>query len=272
VEEEDYLTPLKEQRAAARHIELEIQNSDHCFVEFGFRFSETETRIKKFQESLETVEGEDAEWVALQIRELQNQMIFLRQLLQGVPTLDEKQLNELYQYDLLQIPLLQRWMMYNSWKVKALEIQEERAAQLEKLYFENANKLKDVRNLESAEICQKADIVGLTTTGAARQRALLNHLKPKIGNILFFILQQSIHYFILYHSNFYSPFIVVVEEAAEVLESHVVCALSTSCQQLILIGKSNCNKTMVQIILYTFENLNRRPSATEATCNSIPIS
>ncbi|EFX71347.1 hypothetical protein DAPPUDRAFT_129702 [Daphnia pulex] len=86
---------------------------------------------------------------------------------------------------------------------------KERAAQLEKLYFENAKKLKDVRNLESAEICQKADIVGLTTTGAAKQRALLNHLKPKI---------------------------VVVEEAAEVLESHVVCALSTSCQQLVLIG------------------------------------
>ncbi len=248
------MTPLKEQRAAARHIELEIQNNDHCFVEFGFRFSETETRIKKFKESLETVEGEDAEWVALQIRELQNQMIFLRQLLQGVPTLDEKQLNELYQYDLLQIPLLQRWMMYNSWKVKALEIQEERAAQLEKLYFENANKLKDVRNLESAEICQKADIVGLTTTGAAKQRALLNHLKPKIGNI-YFAMINSITLFFITQIFIPPPLIVVVEEAAEVLESHVVCALSTSCQQLVLIGKSIiCNKTMVQIILYSFES------------------
>jgi hypothetical protein len=129
----------------------------------------------------------------LQIQELQNQVFFLRQLLQGVPTLDEKQLNELYQYDLLQIPLLQRWMMYNSWKVKALEIQEERAAQLEKLYFENANRLKDVRNLESAEICENADIVGLTTTGAARQRALLNHLKPKIGNIYFATINSILY-------------------------------------------------------------------------------
>jgi hypothetical protein len=30
---------------------------------------------------------------------------------------------------------------------------------------------------------------------------------------------------------------VIVEEAAEVLEAHTVTALSTSCQQLILIGK-----------------------------------
>jgi hypothetical protein len=86
--------------------------------------------------------------------------------------------------------------MYNSWKVKALEIQEERAAQLEKLYFENANKLKDVRNLESAEICQKADIVGLTTTGAAKQRALLNHLKPKIGNIYVAMINSITLFFI----------------------------------------------------------------------------
>ena len=83
-------------------------------------------------------------------------------------------------------------MMYNSWKVKALEVLEKEAAQLEKFYFENANRLKDARNLESAEICQKADIVGLTTTGAARHRALLNHLKPKIGKISFSILQKLI--------------------------------------------------------------------------------
>ena len=180
MEEEDFLGSLK-----AQHFPNELVNeSDYnLFVKFCYNFSETETMIKKFQDSLDTVEGEDADWMRFRIRELQHQVLLLRQLLQGVPTLDETRLNELYKYDLMQIPLLQRWMMYNSWKVKALEIQKERAAQLEKLYFENANRLKDVRNLESAEICRKADVVGLTTTGAARHRALLNHLKPKIGKI-----------------------------------------------------------------------------------------
>jgi hypothetical protein len=191
VEEEDYLASLREQKFS-RNNEFENENND-LFVKFCYKFSETETLIETFQYSLDTVEGEDAEWMALQIRELQNQMFFLHQLLQGVPTLDEKQLNELYQYNLMQIPLLQRWMMYNSWKVKALEIKEKRAAQLEKLYFANANRLKDVRNLESAEICENADIVGLTTTGAARQRALLNHLKPKIGNIYFATINSILY-------------------------------------------------------------------------------
>jgi hypothetical protein len=186
------LASLKEQQFS-RNLKAENENSNRFFVKFCYKFSETDASIKKWKDSLESVEGEDAEWMRSEIRGLQDRMFLLRQLLQGVPTLDEEQLNELYNRDLMQIPLHQRWMMYNSWKLKALEIEEERAAQLEKLYFENANKLKDVRNLESAEICQRADIVGLTTTGAARQRALLNHLKPKIGNIFFATINSILY-------------------------------------------------------------------------------
>jgi hypothetical protein len=189
VEVEDFLELLKSHKVSEN---LKDESQNRFFVKFCYKCSETDASIKKLRESLDQVEGEDADCIRFQIQELRDQMMFLRQLLQGIPTLNEKQLNELYKHDLMQIPLLKRWMMYNSWKVKALEIQEERAALLEKLYFENANRLKDVRNLESAEICQNADIVGLTTTGAARQRALLNHLKPKIGKISFSILQKVI--------------------------------------------------------------------------------
>ena len=194
-EDNDYLGGFSEVQDVTRNLELEedfFGINNRFFVKFAYKSSETETSIKKFKESLDrpTVRREDADCIRFKIRKLQKQVWLLRELLQGVPTLDGKQLNELYKCDLMQIPLPQRWMMYNSWKVKALEIQEERAAQLETLYFENVNQLKDVRNLESAEICQKVDIVGLTTTAAARQRALLNHLKPKIGRILFSIFQK----------------------------------------------------------------------------------
>jgi hypothetical protein len=188
VEEEDYLASFKEHHVS-NQLKLENNSNNRFSVKFCYEFSETDAAITKYKESLDSVQGEDITWMSSKIKELQKQLFLLRQLLQGVPTLNEKQLNELYKYELMQIPLTQRWMMYNSWKVKALEIHEERAAQLEKLYLENANRLKDVRNLESAEICQKADIVGFTTTGAAKQRALLNHLKPKIGKIIHYIMQ-----------------------------------------------------------------------------------
>ncbi|KAI9558322.1 hypothetical protein GHT06_015075 [Daphnia sinensis] len=208
VEDDDHLASVKAHRFS-RHSNPEDEALKKVFVNFSYKFSEDETSIKEFRECLETVEEEDASWYEVNIRELQNRMLLLRQLLQTVPTLEDKQLDGLYKNDIMGIPLHIRWMMYNSWKAKALDIQEERVTKLEELYLTNANRLKDVRTLESAEICQNADIVGLTTTGAAKQRALLNHLKPKI---------------------------VIVEEAAEVLEAHVVCALSASCQQLVLIG------------------------------------
>ena len=56
---------------------------------------------------------------------------------------------------------------------------------------------------------KKADVIGMTTTGAAKYYEVLQHIKPKI---------------------------VIVEEAAEVLEGHIVTSLSEECEHLILIG------------------------------------
>lgn len=56
---------------------------------------------------------------------------------------------------------------------------------------------------------RKSDVIGLTTTGAARLHTTLQALNPKI---------------------------IIIEEAAEVLESHVVVSLSSKCEHLILIG------------------------------------
>ncbi|XP_053401223.1 NFX1-type zinc finger-containing protein 1-like [Mercenaria mercenaria] len=70
-------------------------------------------------------------------------------------------------------------------------------------------KLGEVRDMETLEILKEADIMGMTTTGAAKYRKLLQSVLPKI---------------------------IIVEEAAEVLESHIVTTLNSNCQHLILIG------------------------------------
>ena len=48
--------------------------------------------------------------------------------------------------------------------------------------------------------------------------------------------------------------LVIVEEAAEVLESHIVCSLTAECQQLIMIGKvpSFCVQALVVIFKLRF--------------------
>ncbi|ORX48781.1 P-loop containing nucleoside triphosphate hydrolase protein [Hesseltinella vesiculosa] len=71
---------------------------------------------------------------------------------------------------------------------------------------------KDIRKLRiesDALLCRQSRVVGLTSTGAAKHHDLLEAMKPTI---------------------------MVVEEAAEMLESHIVTALTSSLQHLILIG------------------------------------
>ncbi len=64
---------------------------------------------------------------------------------------------------------------------------------------------------------------------------------------------------------------VVVEEAAEVLESHIVCCLSQSCQHLILIGMYNATRQNFcdNYDINGLEILVRRSSAAEAVADCL---
>src|SRR4051812_30870421 len=68
---------------------------------------------------------------------------------------------------------------------------------------------QELDDLEKREVLEGARVVGMTTTGAAQLRALVQQLRPRI---------------------------VMIEEAAEVLESHILAALHPQLEHLILIG------------------------------------
>ncbi|KAL8616355.1 hypothetical protein ACOMHN_032209 [Nucella lapillus] len=76
-------------------------------------------------------------------------------------------------------------------------------------YNKGSQELKELRLGEDKAILEKATIIGMTTTGAARYRRVLTGVACPI---------------------------VILEEAAEVLEAHVVTTLHKTCQHLILIG------------------------------------
>ena len=69
------------------------------------------------------------------------------------------------------------------------------------------------------QLLQQADVIGLTTTGCAMNQALLRALKPRL---------------------------LVVEEAAEVLESQLIACMSESLSQLVLIGDHYQLKPSIQ--------------------------
>jgi hypothetical protein len=102
-----------------------------------------------------------------------------------------------------------RWNLYFYWldlykqeQVKKLDILNKEFRKSFKIY-------EELRDVENANLMKDALVIGMTTTGAARLRSSLQALK--------------------------SP-VVIVEEAAEVLEAHIITSLTEHCKHLILIG------------------------------------
>ncbi len=102
-----------------------------------------------------------------------------------------------------------RWQLYRYWVYEYCSKERRRMEMIQGKYENLSQELKEVRVEEDLSILRRANVIGMTTTGAAKYRNVLHRVGPKI---------------------------VVVEEAAEVLESHIITTLSAECQHLILIG------------------------------------
>ena len=103
----------------------------------------------------------------------------------------------------------QRWNLYRLWLQRAeknyLKQIQDKQPELEKFQA----RLNELREEENAIVLKNARVIGMTTTCAGKNRRILQRIRPKI---------------------------VLVEEAAEVLEAHIITSLTPGCQHLILIG------------------------------------
>lgn len=113
------------------------------------------------------------------------------------------------QEDLASLTTEERWKLYNFWRGRYLQSLEAQCEVKIREYDEACKELKVAQQNADRFTLETADIIGMTTTGAAKYQHVLHMVKPKI---------------------------VIVEEAAEVLESHIVSALNAGTQHLILIG------------------------------------
>ncbi|KAL2754249.1 hypothetical protein ACRALDRAFT_1049711 [Sodiomyces alcalophilus JCM 7366] len=111
--------------------------------------------------------------------------------------------------DINSLSPLERWAMAETWLARAREQQTGRL--LERL--NEANELRRAINKVHDDISRRtllqADVVGVTTTGLARNMAMLRHVRPKV---------------------------VVCEEAAEIMEAHLISALMPGVEHFIQIG------------------------------------
>ena len=102
-----------------------------------------------------------------------------------------------------------RYTLYNYWLMKKNMLLNEVIDIYSRDYCELSTELQK-KNIEiDSFVLKTAAIVGMTTTGAAKNSELLKRVKPRI---------------------------IFVEEAAEVLEAHIISSLSSELEHLILIG------------------------------------
>ncbi|KAM9759617.1 NFX1-type zinc finger-containing protein 1 isoform 1-T2 [Menidia menidia] len=112
-------------------------------------------------------------------------------------------------YDVWSLSLEDRWRLYRLWVTRYRVELRTKALVSEQAYQNAVDRLSDVKRRENLQILKRATVIGMTTTGAAKFREALQEVSPRV---------------------------VIVEEAAEVLEAHTITTLSRACQHLILIG------------------------------------
>ncbi|XP_063429947.1 NFX1-type zinc finger-containing protein 1-like [Mytilus trossulus] len=103
----------------------------------------------------------------------------------------------------------ERWRLYRNWVHSYCATLQTQVELREHEFQEACDIANEMQLHEDKEIMRRSSVIGLTTTCAARYQSVLKEIGPKI---------------------------IVVEEAAEVLEAHVITTLRKHCEHLILIG------------------------------------
>lgn len=102
-----------------------------------------------------------------------------------------------------------RRALHSEWLKRIKGLAEKKLCELTKQYQALCSRRTDTDEDIQLFVLQGARVIGMTTTAAARCHSILMQLKPKV---------------------------VIVEEAAEILEAHVIACLTPFTQHLILIG------------------------------------
>jgi len=137
-------------------------------------------------------------------------------------------------FNIWELTVVDRWKLYRYWVQLYMKHLKDGVEQREADYQIHADRLHEITEEEDQAIMQQMTVIGMTTTGAARYKNALKRIQPKI---------------------------IIVEEAAEVLEAHIITTLSAGCEHLILIGDHKQLRPGVNVyklVTYTYFHLTQQ--------------
>ncbi|GES78947.1 P-loop containing nucleoside triphosphate hydrolase protein [Rhizophagus clarus] len=106
----------------------------------------------------------------------------------------------------------ERVTLHDFWRHELNLENVESLARLQRIHDEKRKEIDDIHSERRKKILKECDVIGMTTNGAAKFQSLVRSVRPKV---------------------------ILCEEAGEVLEAHILSALTPSTQHLILIGDHN---------------------------------
>lgn len=108
-----------------------------------------------------------------------------------------------------ELEIKDRWKLYRFWVAKFIDFVKEQIQIYQKEFDKIFNRFKKLGLERDVAILQENHVVGMTCTGAAKFHDLIEAVGPQI---------------------------IIIEEAAEVLETHLITSLTTSIKHIIMIG------------------------------------
>lgn len=82
----------------------------------------------------------------------------------------------------------QRWIVYWQWTMKLVDLLSKELKELQETHSRSVQQFEECKQKQDLQIMRKADVVGMTTSGAARLNTLLKSLQPAVGKYLMYQL------------------------------------------------------------------------------------
>ncbi|RGB37021.1 hypothetical protein C1646_652342, partial [Rhizophagus diaphanus] len=118
----------------------------------------------------------------------------------------------LYDHSVWKMSMVERQKLHDHWRTQIYKEIVEKFSELQKRHEEIRQEINGIYDEGRRQVLLSSDVIGMTTNGAAKFQNLIRSIGPKI---------------------------IICEEAGEVLEAHILSALTPSTQHLILIGDHN---------------------------------
>ncbi|CAF0779112.1 unnamed protein product [Rotaria sordida] len=199
----------EEEEEQRRRDELEIDDNENMFAATIKKSQTTESKSTKKQilSTNDDDDGEEGKWTVVKKKPYDRRRL-IKYIIQNPTTFNDQTVQQI-NIDLWLLPMTQRYDLYRYWLLKYQQYLQYSVREARRAYNQAASALAEYHQEEDYYILKDSVIVAMTTTCAAKYHNVLEKLQSKI---------------------------VIVEEAAAIFEAHIITALSTKCEHLILIG------------------------------------